>query len=180
MITKSRLSFSEMIELRNSHTKVSKKVFVNLADGREYECRKHIAEKYRHYSNIIFYSDGSVYVDGRKIKVASPKVRKTENDDVIKTLKKSRDGTIKQTRLSFREMVELRSRHIKVSEKIFILLAEKDEVERRKELVMKCGYSCNITFYSDGSIFQDGRKYGAATGWIYSTPPEITRIEKGE
>ena len=43
---------------------------------------------------------------------------------------------------------------------------------QRKELVDKYGYHNNVKFFSDGSIFVDGRKNKGATGWI--VPPHAT------
>ena len=71
--------------------------------------------------------------------------------------------------LSFGEMKELRCKHEKVSEEVFILLSEKDELDTRKELVDKYGYHSNVTFYSDGSVFIFGRRKGV-NGWIGRAP----------
>ena len=76
-----------------------------------------------------------------------------------------------KSRLSFSEMQELRNSHVKVNEEVFVLLADKDEEKTRKELVKKYGYYSNITFFSDGSVFIDGRKNKSATGWISTVPP---------
>ena len=78
----------------------------------------------------------------------------------------------KKTMLALYEMLELRDKHIKVSEKIFTLLSEdREEFEKRKSLVDKYGIYSNITFFSDGSVFLDGRNVkGCATGWIVSPP----------
>lgn len=75
------------------------------------------------------------------------------------------------SKLSFSEMLELRDSHVKVSEEVFILLADKDEVKKRKDLVKKYGYHSNVTFFSDGSVFVDGSKNGDATGWVSTIPP---------
>ena len=45
----------------------------------------------------------------------------------------------KKKQLCFGEMKELRLKHEKVSEEVFILLAEKNELSTRKELVDKYG-----------------------------------------
>lgn len=78
----------------------------------------------------------------------------------------------KKTMLSLYEMLELRNSHIKVSENIFILLSEnREELEKRKSLVDEYGGYSNITFFSDGSVFINGRNVkGCCTGWIVPTP----------
>ena len=76
-----------------------------------------------------------------------------------------------KSQLSFSEMIELRDSHVKVSEEVFILLADKDEVKKRKDLVKRYGYYSNVTFFSDGSVFVDGSKNGGATGWVATIPP---------
>lgn len=76
-----------------------------------------------------------------------------------------------KTNLSSEEKLKLRSSHVKVSGDVFILLASKDEVKKRKALVKEYGRYSNITFYSDGSVFMDGRLSGGATGWIVPTMP---------
>ena len=81
---------------------------------------------------------------------------------------------ITKTKLSFAEMLELRATHVPVSEKVFILLASKDEIEKRHNLVNRYGYHSNITFFSDGTVFMDGRHSGGATGWVGTTPPLST------
>ncbi|MBQ8299981.1 MAG: hypothetical protein IJX99_09070 [Clostridia bacterium] len=78
---------------------------------------------------------------------------------------------ITKTKLSFAEMLDLRATHVPVSEKVFMLLAAKDEVEHRQNLVDRYGYHSNITFFSDGTVFMDGRRSGGATGWVGTTPP---------
>lgn len=77
----------------------------------------------------------------------------------------------RKSKLSFSEMLELRSSHVKLSENVFILLADKDEIQKRKDLVKRYGYYSNVTFFSDGSVFVDGRKNKGATGWVSTTPP---------
>ena len=77
----------------------------------------------------------------------------------------------KKSQLSFSEMLELRDSHIKVSEEVFIILADKDEVKKRKDLVKRYGYYTNVTIFSDGSVFIDGSKNNGATGWISTIPP---------
>ena len=81
---------------------------------------------------------------------------------------------ITKTKLSFAEMLELRATHVPVNEKVFLLLASKDEVEHRQKLVNRYGYYSNITFFSDGTVFMDGRRSGGATGWVGTTPPVST------
>ena len=78
----------------------------------------------------------------------------------------------KKTMLALYEMLELKNSHIKVSERIFTLLSEnREEFEKRKSLVDEYGGYSNITFFSDGSVFIDGRNVkGCATGWIVPTP----------
>lgn len=78
----------------------------------------------------------------------------------------------KKTMLALHEMLELKNSHIKVSERIFTLLSEnREEFEKRKSLVDEYGGYSNITFFSDGSVFIDGRNVkGCATGWIVPTP----------
>lgn len=79
----------------------------------------------------------------------------------------------KKKMLSLCEMLELREKHIKVSNQIYMLLSEnREEVEKRKSLVDEYGGYSNVTFFSDGSVFLDGRNVkGCATGWIVSPPP---------
>lgn len=62
---KEQLSFGEMKKLRNKHEIVSEDVFVLLADEGELSTRKELVEKYGYYSNVTFYSDGSVFVKGK-------------------------------------------------------------------------------------------------------------------
>ena len=78
----------------------------------------------------------------------------------------------KKTMLALYEMLELKNRHIKVSERIFMLLSEnREEFEKRKSLVDKYGGYSNITFFSDGSVFINGHNVkGCCTGWIVPTP----------
>lgn len=78
----------------------------------------------------------------------------------------------KKKTLSLYEMVELRNSHTKVSEEVFTLLSEdREEFEKRKSLVDEYGGYSNITFFSDGSVFIDGRNVkGCCTGWIVPTP----------
>lgn len=78
---------------------------------------------------------------------------------------------IKKTKLSASEILELRNSHVKVSEEVFIMLADKYELEKRKDLVKRYGYHSNITFFSDGSVFINGRKTKGATGWIVANEP---------
>ena len=78
----------------------------------------------------------------------------------------------KKKMLSLYEMLELRDKHIKVSNQIFMLLSkDREEFEKRKSLVDEYGGYSNITFFSDGSVFIDGRNVkGCCTGWIVPTP----------
>ncbi|MBO5180065.1 MAG: hypothetical protein J6B87_06965 [Clostridia bacterium] len=78
----------------------------------------------------------------------------------------------KKKMLSLYEMVKLRNSHIKVSENIFTLLSkDSEELEKRKSLVDKYGGYSNITFFSDGSVFIDGRNVkSCCTGWIKPPP----------
>ena len=76
----------------------------------------------------------------------------------------------KNEALSFGEMKVLRSKHEAVNEELYILLADCDELATRKELVERYGYKSNVTFYSDGTIFVDGKGRGV-TGWVGVTPP---------
>lgn len=78
----------------------------------------------------------------------------------------------KKKMLSLYEMLELRDKHIKVSNQIFMLLSkDREEFEKRKSLVDEYGGYSNITFFSDGSVFIDGRNVkSCCTGWIVPTP----------
>ena len=78
----------------------------------------------------------------------------------------------KKKMLSLYEMLELRDKHIKVSNQIFMLLSkDREEFEKRKSLVDEYGGYSNITFFSDGSVFIDGRNVkSCCTGWIVTTP----------
>lgn len=79
----------------------------------------------------------------------------------------------KKTMLALYEMLELREKHVKVSDQIYMLLSkDREEFGKRRSLVDEYGRYSNITFFSDGSVFLDGRNVkGCATGWI--VPPPI-------
>ena len=72
--------------------------------------------------------------------------------------------------LSFGEMKVLRNKKVAVNEEVQLLLADCDELATRKQLVERYGYKSNVTFYSDGTIFVDGKGHGV-TGWVGVTPP---------
>ena len=51
------------------------------------------------------------------------------------------------------ERHEICSKHVPVSEEVFIRTAKNDEdMEERKKCVQKYGYHANVTFYADGEV----------------------------
>ena len=79
-------------------------------------------------------------------------------------------------KLLYGEMKQLRERHEEVSEEVYLKLSDCDEKGQRKELVDKYGYHNNVKFFSDGSIFVDGRKNGGATGWLVPPPATLDKV----
>lgn len=87
---------------------------------------------------------------------------------------------IRKTKLSFVEMQELRASHVRVSDKVFVLLADKDEVEARKNLVKEYARYSNVIFFSDGGVFLDGRNRRCAIGWLNTPPIENYKKRKND
>jgi len=69
------------------------------------------------------------------------------------TTKKEETTMMDSINLTFAQMVALKQSHVQVSQHVFMLLADKNEVEHRASLLECYGGYRNLTLFSDGSAF---------------------------
>ena len=59
------MCLAEMNALQTEHIPVCEKVYIRLAsDDKELKKRESLVKKYGYYSNVTFYSDGTIFKDG--------------------------------------------------------------------------------------------------------------------
>lgn len=68
--------------------------------------------------------------------------------------------------MSYGELRKLREQYVEVTDEVFVLLSNTNEFEVRKEWAERYGSYSNVKFFSDGSVFIDGRHGRGVTGWI--------------
>lgn len=72
--------------------------------------------------------------------------------------------------LTFAQMVALKQSHVQVSQHVFMLLADKNEVEHRTSLLEHYGGYRNLILFSDGSAFLGDKQISKESiCWVSTT-----------